>query len=252
MSDQFGLKEKVALVTGASRGIGREICLELARSGTHIAVNYYPTAAMKQDAETVVKEVERLGGKAIACGADVTKPDQVGQMMAEISERFGGLDVLINNAGILRDRTLKKMTDEEWYNIIDVNLNAAYVCCKAALPYLRKGGSIVGMSSVAGVYGNFGQSNYAASKAGLIGFYKSLAKELGPKGIRVNAVAPGLVKTSMAELIPEAAQEQIREKTPLRRLAEPQDIARAVRFLVSQDASYITGHVLHVDGGLTF
>jgi len=252
MNDAHGLSNKVALITGGSRGIGREICLELASSGARIIVNYYPNQEMQKDAESVVSEVEGLGGKAVALGADVTRKDQVEKMFADAADEFEGIDVLVNNAGILRDRTLKKMSDEEWYNIIDVNLNAAYVCCKAALPHLRAGGSIVGMSSVAGVYGNFGQSNYAASKAGLIGFYKSLAKELGPKGIRVNAVAPGLVKTSMAELIPEQAQDMIRQKTPLRRLAEPGDIARAVRFLVSEDASYITGHVLHVDGGLTF
>ncbi|HNT29772.1 MAG TPA: 3-oxoacyl-ACP reductase FabG [bacterium] len=253
MQNDKGLQGKAALVTGGSQGIGKAICLELASYGCNIVINHYPTPQMEQDARSLAEQISKMGCKAMTFGADVTKKDQTEAMMTKVKELFGGLDILVNNAGILRDRTLQKMTDEEWYSIIDVNLNAAYVCCKAALPVLRDGSCIIGMSSIAGVYGNFGQSNYAASKAGLVGFYKSLAKELGhTRKIRVNAIAPGLVESPMSEQIPANAQQVIKEKTPLGRLGKSEDIAKAIRFLASADAEFITGHILHVDGGLTF
>jgi NAD(P)-dependent dehydrogenase (short-subunit alcohol dehydrogenase family) len=245
---------QIALVTGGSQGIGKAICEELVSSlRCDIAVNYFPNDTIQRDADELCSRLSQHGVKAIAVGADITKRDQVEAMLAMVKDTFGGLDILVNNAGILRDRTLKKMSDEEWYDVLDVNLNGAFLVTRAALPILREGGCIVGITSTTGIYGNFGQSNYAASKAGLIGLYKSLAKELGSKNIRVNAVAPGLVKTALTEQrIPKDAQESVRAKTLLGRLAEPEEIAKVVRFLVSDDASYITGHVLQVDGGLVF
>ena len=216
-----------------------------------MVVNYYPIPAMQKDAEDLVASWSG-GAGGLAIGADLTKLEQVGDMFAKIEQELGHLDIVVNNAGVLKDRTLAKMTPEEWQQVLDVNLQAAFFVAKYALPLLQMGSSLIGISSISGVYGNFGQSNYAASKAGLIGFYKSLAKELGPKGIRVNCIAPGLVESPMSEQIPQEARDLMIKKTPLRRLGRPEDIAQAVCFLASRQASYITGHVLHVDGGLSF
>ncbi|HDS11510.1 MAG TPA: SDR family oxidoreductase, partial [Candidatus Wirthbacteria bacterium] len=216
-----------------------------------VVVNYYPIPAMQKDAEDLVASWSG-GAGGLAIGADLTKLEQVGDMFAKIEQELGHLDIVVNNAGVLKDRTLAKMTPEEWQQVLDVNLQAAFFVAKYALPLLQMGSSLIGISSISGVYGNFGQSNYAASKAGLIGFYKSLAKELGPKGIRVNCIAPGLVESPMSEQIPQEARDLMIKKTPLRRLGRPEDIAQAVCFLASRQASYITGHVLHVDGGLSF
>ncbi|OIP98412.1 hypothetical protein AUK40_01590 [Candidatus Wirthbacteria bacterium CG2_30_54_11] len=247
------LPKKIALVTGGSRGIGAEICRELSSNGYAVIINHFPSPDMEKEAKTLAADLSNLGQPAFCFGADVTNPDQVAAMMEFAQEECGGLDLLVTNAGLLKDRTLAKMNDDEWHSLIDVNLTGAYNCCKHALTVLNDHSVIIGIGSITGVYGNFGQSNYAASKAGLIGFYKSLAKELGPKkGIRVNVVAPGLVDAPMAAQIPEESRQIIKDKTPLRRLGTPADIAKAVAFLASDNASFITGHVLHVDGGLTF
>ncbi len=244
---------RIALVTGGSRGIGAEICRELSCLGYQVIINYFPNPAMEAEAQALAAELSTELVPALCFGADVTRSEDVANMMNFVADTCGGLDLLVTNAGLLKDRTLAKMSDNEWHSLIDVNLTGAYNCCKHALSVLKNHSAIIGIGSISGVYGNFGQSNYAASKAGLIGFYKSLAKELGPKkGIRVNVVAPGLVEAPMAAQIPEESKQMIKDKTPLRRLGTPQDIAKAVAFLASDDASFITGHVLHVDGGLTF
>ena len=234
------LEGKQALVTGGSRGIGAAIVRELACAGAHVVVGFNSGA---DEAESVAKEV---GGRAIQ--ADVSSPDAA----ARLVEEAGDIDVLVNNAGLTRDGLLARMSDEDWRTVIDTNLSSVFYTCRAVTrPMMKKrAGSIVNVSSIVGVHGNWGQSNYAASKAGIIGFTKSLARELGSRGVRANVVAPGYVKTRLTEVLPEEAKEAMLTNTPLGRLGEPEDVARAVRFLCSDDASFITGEVLMVDGGM--
>ncbi len=234
------LAGKAALVTGGSRGIGAAIVRELARAGATVAIGYRSGA---EEAEALAAEV---GGRAIQ--ADVASPEGAAQLIEEAGE----LDLLVNNAGLTRDGLLARMPDEDWREVIETNLSSVFYTCRAVTrPMMkRRSGAIVNVSSVVGLHGNWGQTNYAASKAGIIGFTKSLARELGSRGIRANVVAPGYVKTRLTEVLPDEANAAILGNTPLARLGEPSDIAGAVRFLCADEASFITGEVLLVDGGL--
>jgi 3-oxoacyl-[acyl-carrier protein] reductase len=234
------LEGKVALVTGASRGIGRAIAEELARAGAQVVVGY---RSGKDEAEELAAQI---GGRAVQ--ADVSTPEDAKRLVAEA----GDIDVLVNNAGLTRDGVLARMSDEDWRTVIDTNLSSVFYTCRAVTrPMMKKrSGSIVNISSVVGVHGNWGQTNYAASKAGIIGFTKSIARELGSRGVRANVVAPGYVKTQLTDVLPEEATAAMVAATPLGRVAEAAEIAGAVRFLASDAASFITGEVLLVDGGL--
>jgi 3-oxoacyl-[acyl-carrier protein] reductase len=234
------LDGKLALVTGASRGIGRAIAEELARAGASVVVGY---RSGKDEAEELAKTI---GGRAVQ--ADVSSPDDARRLV----EEAGDIDVLVNNAGLTRDGLLARMSDEDWRTVIDTNLSSVFYTCRAVTrPMMKKRkGSIVNISSIVGVHGNWGQTNYAASKAGIIGFTKSLARELGSRNIRANVVAPGYVKTALTEVLPDEATAAMVQQTPLGRVADPEEIAGAVRFLASDQASFITGDVLLVDGGL--
>jgi 3-oxoacyl-[acyl-carrier protein] reductase len=234
------LEGKLALVTRASRGIGRAIAEELARAGAEVVVGY---RSGKDEAEELAG---RIGGRAVQ--ADVSTHDDAKRLVAEA----GDVDVLVNNAGITRDGVLARMSDDDWHTVIETNLSSVFYTCRAAArPMMKKrGGSIVNISSVVGVHGNWGQTNYAASKAGIIGLTKSIARELGSRGVRANVVAPGYVKTQLTDVLPEEATAAMVDATPLGRVAEAGEIAGAVRFLASDEASFITGEVLLVDGGL--
>jgi 3-oxoacyl-[acyl-carrier protein] reductase len=234
------LEGKLALVTGASRGIGRAIAEELARAGASVAVGY---RSGREEAEELAAAI---GGLAIQ--ADVSSPDEARRLV----EAAGDIDVLVNNAGLTRDGVLARMSDDDWRIVLETNLSSVFYTCRAVIrPMMRKRrGAIVNVSSIVGVHGNWGQTNYAASKAGIIGFTKSLARELGSRSIRANVVAPGYVSTRLTDVLPEQATAAMVESTPLGRVAEPREIAGAVRFLASDEASFITGEVLLVDGGL--
>jgi 3-oxoacyl-[acyl-carrier protein] reductase len=234
------LEGKRALVTGASKGIGRAIAQELAGAGATVVVAY---RSGKDEAEQLASEI---GGDAVQ--ADVSSPEEAKRLV----EEAGDIDVLVNNAGLTRDGLLARMSDDDWRTVLDTNLSSVFYTCRAVTrPMMKKRrGSIVNISSIVGVHGNWGQTNYAASKAGIIGFTKSLARELGSRNIRANVVAPGYVKTQLTDVLPEEATAAMIQNTPLGRVAEPQEIAGAVRFLASDDASFITGEVLLVDGGL--
>ena len=234
------LEGKTALVTGASKGIGRAIAAELAAAGAIVVLGY---RSGKDEAEALAAE---LGGRAVQ--ADVSNAEDAARLVAEA----GDLDILVNNAGLTRDGLLARMPDDDWRTVIETNLSSVFYTCRAVTrPMMKKrAGAIVNVSSIVGVHGNWGQTNYAASKAGIIGFTKSLARELGSRGVRANVVAPGYVKTQLTDVLPEEATEAMLQNTPLGRLGEPQDIAGAVRFLCSDEASFITGEVLLVDGGL--
>ena len=234
------LAGKVALVTGASRGIGRAIAEELARAGAEVVVGY---RSGKDEAEELAAQI---GGRAVQ--ADVSSAEDAKRLV----EEAGDIDVLVNNAGLTRDGLLARMSDDDWRTVIDTNLSSVFYTCRAVTrPMMKKrGGSIVNISSVVGVHGNWGQTNYAASKAGIIGFTKSIARELGSRGVRANVVAPGYVKTQLTDVLPEEATAAMVAATPLGRVAEPHEVAGAVRFLASDAASFITGEVLLVDGGL--
>jgi 3-oxoacyl-[acyl-carrier protein] reductase len=234
------LEGKTALVTGASRGIGRAIAEELARAGAQVVVAY---RSGKDEAEELAAAI---GGRAVQ--ADVSSPDDAKRLV----EEAGDVDVLVNNAGLTRDGLLARMPDDDWRTVIETNLSSVFYTCRAVTrPMMKKrSGSIVNISSIVGVHGNWGQTNYAASKAGIIGFTKSLARELGSRNIRANVVAPGYVKTALTDVLPEEATAAMVQNTPLGRVAEPDEIAGAVRFLASDEASFITGDVLLVDGGL--
>jgi 3-oxoacyl-[acyl-carrier protein] reductase len=244
-----GFNQKVAVVTGASRGIGRAIAMELARRGAQVIVNYNSS---KETAEEVVNAIKSEGGKAIAIQADIGDFEQAGELVQAAVEAFQSIDILVNNAGTTRDQLLMLMKEEDWDTVMRVNLKGVFNCSKAAARRMmrQRSGRIINISSVSGIAGQAGQTNYSASKAGVIGFTKSLAKELGPRGITVNAVAPGFVPTSLTKDLPEDLVEQAIEATPLGRMGKPEEIAYAVAFLASDEAAFITGEVLTVDGGL--
>lgn len=240
MSSFASLEGKLALVTGGSRGIGRAIALELGRAGAEVVVGY---RTGRDEAEAVAAEI---GGRAVE--ADVS---DAGSAKALV-EATGDLDVLVNNAGLTRDGLLVRMSDDDWHTVIGTNLASVFYTCRAAArPMMRKrSGAIVNVSSIVGVHGNWGQTNYAASKAGIIGFTKSLARELGSRNVRANVVAPGYVKTQLTDVLPEEATAAMLTNTPLGRLGDPEDVAGAVRFLCSDAAAFVTGDVMLVDGGL--
>jgi|TARA_Y100000310_G_scaffold208219_1_gene208771 3-oxoacyl-[acyl-carrier protein] reductase len=243
------LKNKIALITGASRGIGKAIAMEFAKNNANVIINYYYN---KEEAEDVVQKVKNHGVEAMAVKADVANFDEVKQMADTIQKKFGHVDILVNNAGVVKDRTLKNMSLDEWHAVINTNLNGVFYVTKLILPLMGEGGRILNISSIVGQYGNFGQCNYAAAKAGIIGFTKSLAKELGKKKITVNAIAPGFVKTSITKDIPFFKKKMVNYMTPLKEQAEPEDIANVAVFLASERSRYMTGSVVNVDGGLSF
>ena len=243
------LEGKVALVTGASRGIGRAVAIRLAKSGAKIAVNY---AGNQAAAEEVKQIIEQNGGEAILVQADISNAESVDAMVAAVMEAFGRIDILVNNAGITRDTLLMRMKEADWNAVIQTNLTGVFYVTKAVSKIMMKQryGKIVNMSSVVGLMGNAGQANYAAAKAGVIGFTKSMAKELAARNITVNAIAPGFIATDMTAVLSDKVNEDLATKIPMGRLGEADDIASAVLFLVSDSASYITGQTLNVDGGM--
>ena len=240
---------KVALVTGAARGIGRAIAIKLAGNGYDVIVNYNGSI---EKANETVEECKKLGSNSKAYKCDVSDYDTVEQMVKDIIAEYGKIDCLVNNAGITKDTLLLRMTEEDFDKVIDINLKGAFNCLKHVSKYMIKArsGKIISLSSVVGVSGNAGQVNYSASKAGIIGMTKSAAKELAARGITVNAIAPGYIETDMTNVLSDDVKDGIKKSIPLSRLGQPEDIANAVNFLASDDASYITGQVLHVCGGM--
>ncbi|MBP7072829.1 MAG: 3-oxoacyl-[acyl-carrier-protein] reductase [Clostridia bacterium] len=243
------LKGKTAVVTGGSRGIGRAIALELASCGANVVVNYTRNS---KAADEVVAEIEAMGLSGMAVKADVSIASEVENLVNEVLKTFGSIDILVNNAGITRDNLIIRMTEKEFDEVINTNLKGAFICTKAVSRVMikQKSGKIINVSSVVGIVGNAGQSNYAAAKAGLIGFTKSMAKELAKRGINVNAVAPGFIQTDMTSVLPENVKEEFLKSIPLMRIGKPEDIANTVLFLASEYSDYITGQVINIDGGM--
>lgn len=243
------LKGKNCIVTGGSRGIGKAIALTLAKLGANVAVTYSRSA---DAANEVVKEIEKSGSKGLALQADAASFEKAEDVITKVVEDWGSLDVLVNNAGITKDNLILRMNEEQWDAVIDTNLKSVFNYCKAAAkPMMRaRGGSVINIGSVVGISGNAGQSNYSASKAGLIGFTKSYAKELASRNIRANVVAPGYIMTEMTEKLDEKVLESIKQETPLGRAGNPEEVSNVVAFLASDLSSYITGEVLRVDGGM--
>ena len=240
---------KTALVTGASRGIGREIALELARQGANVVVNY---AGSEAKAYEVVEEIKGIGQEAIAIQCDVSNNESVTEMIKATIDHFGKIDILVNNAGITRDNLLMRMKENEWDDVININLKGVFLCTKAVTRQMMKQryGRIINISSVVGVSGNPGQANYVAAKAGVIGLTKTSAKELASRGITVNAIAPGFITTEMTDQLTEEIQNEMLKMIPLAQFGEPKDIAYSVVFLASEDSRYITGQTIHVNGGM--
>lgn len=243
------LEGKSVLVTGASRGIGREIALEMARQGANVAVNYSGSEAK---ANETVDEIKAMGRDAFAVQCDVSNPESVGAMVKETIDRFGKLDVLVNNAGVTKDNLLMRMKEEEWDDVININLKGVFLCTKAVTRQMMKQrqGRIINIASIVGVSGNPGQANYVAAKAGVIGFTKTAAKELASRNITVNAIAPGFITTDMTDKLSEEVKTEMLKQIPLARFGEPKDIANLTIFLASDDSAYMTGQTLHVDGGM--
>lgn len=243
------LEGKTAVVTGASRGIGRAIAMQLASEGARVVVNYSGSQAK---AEEVVAAIKANGGEAIAVQASVANADDVQVLMATALETFGSIDVLVNNAGITRDNLLMRMKEDEWDDVMNTNLKGVFLCTKAVTRQMMKqrSGRIINIASIVGVAGNAGQANYVAAKAGVIGLTKTTAKELASRNILVNAIAPGFITTEMTDQLPEELKEGMLGQIPLAKLGQPEDVAKAVVFLASDDAAYITGQTLHIDGGM--
>jgi len=242
------LEDKIAMVTGAGQGIGRAIALALARAGANLALNDVVEEGMAETARLI----EALGRAALCVRGSVTEPEDVDRLVKATVERFHRLDILVNNAGITRDNLLVRMTDEQWNAVLDVNLRGVFNCCRAGIKQMlrQKSGVVINIASVVGLLGNSGQVNYVASKAGVIGLTKALAREYASRGIRVNAIAPGFIQSAMTDQLPEAEKEALAGRIPLVRLGTPEDVAGVAVFLASEMASYMTGQVLSVDGGM--
>lgn len=240
---------KSAIVTGASRGIGREIALQLGREGAKVVVNY---SGSKEKAEEVVQLIQEAGGEAFAIQADVSNADSVTNLVDETIATFGSIDILVNNAGITKDNLLMRMKEDEWDDVIDINLKGVFLCTKGVTRQMmrQRAGKIVNVASIVGVSGNPGQANYVAAKAGVIGLTKTSAKELASRNIYVNAVAPGFITTEMTDALSEDVKEQMLATIPLAKLGNAEHVAKTVLFLLSEDADYITGQTIHVDGGM--
>ena len=243
------LAGKFALVTGASRGIGKACALKLAELGADVAVNY---SSSKEKAEEVAAQIREMGRQAVAIKADISIQEEAEALVEETIKSLGGLDILVNNAGVARDSLLIRMKEEDWTKVLETNLSSVFFTTKSASKYMMKKrqGRIINMSSVVGVSGNAGQANYAASKAGVIGFSKSIAKELAPRNILVNVIAPGFIETDMTDALTEQQKEGILSVVPLKQYGKPEDVANAVAFLASEESRYLTGQVIHVDGGM--
>jgi 3-oxoacyl-[acyl-carrier protein] reductase len=243
------LTGKTAIITGGARGIGKSIAMTLAAEGANIVINYTRSS---KEAEEVVEEAKKLGVSALAVKADVSKNDEIENLVKEVLNNFGSIDILVNNAGITRDNLLIRMSEEDWQAVMDINLKGAFICTKHVSKVMMKQrkGKIINIASVVGVMGNAGQSNYAASKAGLIGFTKSIAKELAKRNVNVNAVAPGYIETDMTASLPEKVREEFMINIPMARGGTPQDVANVVLFLSSKYSDYITGQVINIDGGM--
>lgn len=243
------LQGKCAVITGASRGIGREIALKYAKEGANIVLNYRNS---EEEALQLKEELDKLGSNTLILKANVSKFEEAEKLIKEAKEVFGRVDILVNNAGITKDNLIMRMKEEDFDSVIDVNLKGAFNCLKAVTPIMirQKSGKIINMSSVVGVIGNAGQVNYSASKAGLIGMTKSLAREIGGKNINVNAIAPGFIDTDMTKVLNEDQKKNIISQVPLKRLGHVEDIANLALFLASDQSNYITGQVIHVDGGM--
>ena len=240
---------KSAIVTGASRGIGKDIALYLAKEGARVAVNY---SGSREKAEAVVEEIKSLGGEAFAIQANVDQTEDVKRLISTTLEQFGTIDILVNNAGITRDNLLMRMKEQEWDDVINTNLKGVFLCTKAVTRQMMKqrAGRIINITSIVGVSGNAGQANYVAAKAGVIGLTKSSAKELASRNITVNSVAPGFITTDMTDALPEEVRTQMLSQIPLGKFGNSEDVAKAVAYLASDDANYITGQTLHVNGGM--
>ncbi len=243
------LNNKISLVTGGTRGIGREVALALAKEGSDVAISY---TSNEELALNIVEEIKNLGVNSIAVEANVANNDDVVNMIKTVEEKLGTIDILVNNAGITKDNILIKMSEEDWDSVLDVNLKGVFLCSKAIARAMMKKryGKIINISSVVGINGNPGQSNYSASKAGVIGFTKSIAKELASRGIRINAIAPGFIETDMTNALKDEIKNEMMKNIPLNSFGQPKDIAHLVLFLASEKSDYITGEVIKVDGGM--
>ena len=243
------LSNKVAIVTGSGRGIGRAIALKLAEVGATIVVN---DVGSPEPAGKVAEEIKAMNGKSLVVLADVSKADEVNTLVGTAIETYGKVDILVNNAGITRDQLIIRMSEDDWDRVISVNLKSVFLCTGAVLRHMikQRSGRIVSISSIVGISGNAGQANYASAKAGIIGFTRSIAREVASRGITVNAIAPGFIDTEMTGRIDEKRRQELMSRIPVGYLGTPRDVAEAVAFLASEEAHYITGHVLHVDGGM--
>ncbi len=241
--------DKVAIVTGASRGIGRAIAFEFGSRGARVVVNYIQNSSA---ADEVVSTISESGGEAFAHQADVSVFEQADGLVKAAIEKYGDLHILVNNAGITRDGLIMKMSESDWDDVIQTNLKSTFNCCKAAIRHMlrRRYGRIINIASISGIMGNHGQTNYSASKAGQIGFTKALAREVASRAITVNAIAPGFIQTDIWSTVPEEAQKSLMDMIPLGRVGQPEEIAKAAAFLASDEAAYITGHTLTIDGGI--
>jgi len=243
------LKGKCAVITGASRGIGKAIALKLASLGANIVINY---RSNEKEALEVENEIKNMGAEAIIVKGDISKAQEVENLVLVAKEKFGNIDIMVNNAGITKDTLILRMKEEDFDSVIDVNLKGVFNCLKAITPIMvkQKHGKIINLSSVVGITGNAGQVNYSASKAGVIGMTKSLAREVGSRGITVNAVAPGYIETDMTEALGDKYKEEMKKNIPLKRLGKAEDVAEVVAFLASESSNYVTGQVIQVDGGM--